>query len=218
MHGYLSCGRSFSYQLKFFARDFAVFAPDLKGFGHNAGMEYPYSLSDYAEEVKEYMSKNGIEKPHVIAHSFGARIAIKLAAENPDLFDALVLTGAAGLKPKRGLIKRVKAIEFAVLKRFVKREKLARFYSPDYLKLDDTMKQSFVKIVNETLDGSLPYIKNKTLVVFGEKDKETPSYMAKRLYKGIKNSRLLFIKDAGHFAFIDKPHTFDTEVREFLLG
>ena len=56
-------------------------------------MEYPYSLSDYAEEVREYMQKNGIVKPHVIAHSFGARIAIKLAAEDPGLFDSIVLTG-----------------------------------------------------------------------------------------------------------------------------
>lgn len=218
LHGYLSSGRSFSYQLKFFARDFETFAPDLKGFGSNAGMEYPFSLSDYAEEVREYMQKNGIVKPHVIAHSFGARIAIKLAAEDHELFDSIVLTGAAGLKPKRGVIKRIKALEFAVLKKFVKKERLARFYSPDYLKLDDVMKKSFVKIVNENLDGLLPGIKNRTFIVFGEKDKETPPYMAKRLYKGIKNSKLLFIKDAGHFAFIDKPHTFDMEVREFLLG
>jgi pimeloyl-ACP methyl ester carboxylesterase len=80
------------------------------------------------------------------------------------------------------------------------------------------MKNSFVKIVNEHLDYTLNGIKNKTLIVFGENDKETPLYMADRLYKGIKGSKKIIIKNAGHFSFIDKPLRFNTEVREFLLS
>ena len=77
-----------------------MYAPDLKGFGDNPDMPYPYCLYDYIAEVKEYIYKNGLTRPHVIAHSFGARIAIKAASIEPDLFSKLVLTGAAGLKPK----------------------------------------------------------------------------------------------------------------------
>lgn len=216
LHGYLASGRTFAYQQRFFDRDFLTFAPDLKGFGKNADMEYPYSLSDYVKDVKDYMRDNGIYKPHVIAHSFGARIVIKLAAEQPQAFDKLVITGAAGLKPRFSLKKAIKKAEFSVLRRFVKKEKLARFYSPDYLALNDVMKKSFIKIVGETLDGLLPLIKNRTLIVFGENDGETPLYMARRFKKHIENSRLSIIKDAGHFAFIDKPQTFNWEVAEFL--
>ena len=64
-----------------------MFAPDLKGFGENADMEYPYSLSDYVAEVEEYIKANKLIKPHVIAHSFGARVALKAAAKDKDLFD-----------------------------------------------------------------------------------------------------------------------------------
>ena len=70
--------------------------------------------------------------------------------------------------------------------------------------------------MGETLDGLLPLIKNRTLIVFGENDGETPLYMARRFKKHIENSRLSIIKDAGHFAFIDKPQTFNWEVAEFL--
>ena len=218
LHGYLSGGKSFYYQTRFFERDFNVFAPDLKGFGVNADMPYPYSLSDYVNEVKEYIYCRNLKKPSVIAHSFGARIAIKAASEDKELFDKLVLTGAAGLKPKLTLNKAVKKTLFNVLKRFIPREKLAKFYSKDYNALSPVMKESFKKIVNEYLDDRLKYILNPTLLIFGIKDKETPLYMAKRLRAGISDSRLSVIKDAGHFCFIDKPNKFNMEVKEFLLS
>ncbi len=181
-------------------------------------MEYPYSLDDYVLELNEYLDKNDIVYPHVVAHSFGARVAIKALYKNPRLFDKLVLTGAAGLKPKTSPKKLVKKAVFFALKRFVKREKLKGLYSKDYLMLDDIMKQSFTKIVGEHLDYALEILQNQTLIIFGENDKETPLYMAKRLNDGIENSQIIIIKDAGHFCFVDKPHKFNTEVREFLLS
>lgn len=195
-----------------------MYAPDLKGFGDNTGMEYPYSLDDYCREVSEYIKENGIYNCDVIAHSFGGRIAIKLASYDSDIFNKMVLTGCAGLKPKRTIKKTFRKIAFNVLKQFVDKEKLQGFYSGDYRALDKTMKESFIKIVNEHLNDRLTLIKNKTFIVFGKNDEQTPPYMAKILHEKIADSRLLFIAGAGHFAFIDKPHIFNTEVREFLLS
>ena len=58
---------------------------------------------------------------------------------------------------------------------------------------------------------------NLKIFINGIKDKETPPYMAKRLKAGIKNSKLVFMENAGHFCFIDAPAKFNSEVREFLL-
>ena len=218
MHGYLADKNSFAYQTGYFSRYFTVHAIDLKGFGQNQGMEYPYSLSDYANEVKDYISLNGLNRPHLIAHSFGVRIAVKLASETPDLFDKIVITGGAGLKPKRSIKYRLKRLAFKTVKFFNPSAKLERFYSADYLALNPVMRQSFIKIVNEHLDDRLKFIRNETLLVYGELDKETPLYMAKRFNRGIKNSKLITIKNAGHFPFIDCPYKFNTEVREFLLS
>ena len=201
----------------FFARDFNVFAPDLKGFGENAGMDFPYSLDDYIAEVKEYIYKNGLKKPHVIAHSFGGRIVIKAASYDSDLFERIVLTGAAGLKPKFNFKKFIKRKTFAVLKKFIPKEKLNAFYSKDYRLLSPVMKESFIKIVNEELDDRLRFIKNPTLIINGKKDKETPIDTAKRLNAGIRGSKLVILPDAGHFCFIDAPFKFNSEVKEFLL-
>ncbi len=217
LHGYLSSKNSFSYQIPFFEKDFNVHAIDLKGFGENVGMEHPYSLDDYIREVEEYIEKNGLRKPCVIAHSFGGRIAIKLSAKK-DIFDKIVLTGCAGLKPKRSFKYRLKRLTFKALRPFVKKKRLLRFYSKDYLSLSPVMRESFKKIVNEHLDCYLDKITAKTLIVFGNLDKETPIYMANKLNQGIKKSKLIIIEDAGHFCFIDKPFKFNMEVREFLLS
>ncbi len=195
-----------------------MFAPSFKGFGDNLNMEYPYSLDDYVKDLKEYFIKNNIVRPHVIAHSFGGRVILKALYAEPDLVDKLVLAGSAGLKPKKTLKKRIKKLLFNILKRFIKKQRLKAFYSKDYLQLSPVMKESFKLVVNENLDYTLSSIKNCTLVAFGEKDRETPLYMAKKFHQQIKGSRLLIIKDAGHFCFIDKPHKFNSEVREFLLS
>ena len=181
-------------------------------------MQYPYSLDDYIEEVKEYIYARGISRPHVIAHSFGGRIAIKAASFDEKLFDKIVLTGAAGLKPKPTLKKSAKRAVFNLLKKFIPRDKLSIFYSKDYNSLSPVMKESFKKIISENLDDRLKFINNSTLIIFGKNDKETPLYMAKRLNQGIKNSKLIVLDGAGHFCFIDKPNRFNLEVKEFLLS
>ncbi len=218
LHGYLSSKESFAFQTPYFSKFFNVLAFDLKGFGENAGMEYPYSLEDYCQEVKSELIKRNVKKPCVIAHSFGGRIAIKLASENKDFFDKIVLTGCAGMKPKFSFKRAAKKSVFKILKPFLGKEKLKRFYSSDYLSLSPVMQKSFVKIVNEYLDDRLQYIQSPTLVVVGTKDKDTPLYTAKRIAKGVKNGTLSVMKDAGHFAFIDKPYKFNMEVGEFLLS
>lgn len=204
-------------QLKFFKNYYDCYAVDLPGFGENKTMPYPYSLDDYILFVKNYIKINGIEKPDVIAHSFGARIALKAAATDKNLFGKLVIVGGAGLKPKRKPVYYVKKLKFSILKLFVDKSKLKKYYSKDYLSLGPVMRQSFVKIVNEYLDVQSKNVQNKTLLVYGKNDTETPLYMAKRYKKYIKNSVLLTMDGAGHFCFLEKPASFNYAVREFLL-
>ena len=181
-------------------------------------MEKPYSLDDYVNDFVQFIKKNKLNKPTVIAHSFGGRVALKTAYLYKNLLGKIVLTGSAGLKPKFSFKKFIKKWLNKLLKPFLSEKKRQAFYSKDYLMLDSVMKESFIKIVNEHLDYTLSSIENECLIINGTKDKETPIYMAKRLNKGLKNSKMILIKDAGHFSFIDNPAYFNREVREFLLS
>ena len=80
------------------------------------------------------------------------------------------------------------------------------------------MKQSFIKIVNEHLNGVLKKVKNRTLIISGSEDKETPPYFAKTFFKKIKNSELYFVNGGGHFCFLERSGEVNAVVNEFLFG
>lgn len=211
LHGYLSCKESFIYQIEYFKSFRRVIVPDMVGFNGTV-MPYPYSLEDYARDISALIAETG--KTDIIAHSFGARVLFKLLPN--ELADKIVLTGSAGIKPRFSLKKWVN------IRRYKLRKKLGlgveKFGSSDYKALPPVMQRSFVKIVNEKLEKKIAAVENKTLLIFGENDRETPLYMAKKQARLIKNSQLAIIKGAGHFAFIDKKNEFNILVKEFLYS
>jgi pimeloyl-ACP methyl ester carboxylesterase len=70
--------------------------------------------------------------------------------------------------------------------------------------------------VNEDLSKFAKFIKCKTLIVWGERDFETKLYMARKLKRLIKNSKLIIIKGAGHFSFLEKKDEFAIILDTFL--
>lgn len=220
LHGYLSNKECFARQIAHFSKYYKVVAPDLPGFGECAEPPFAYSLGDYAERVAELIDGLG-GKADVVAHSFGGRIAVKIAAERPNKIGRLVLVGAAGIKPKRKLSYYIKVGGYKLAKKISANfaERLAkRTASPDYLALSPLMRESFKKIIAEHLDGAARLVKAPTLLVYGENDSETPLYMAKKYNKYIEGSGLVVMKDAGHFCFAERPYAFNLIAGEFLLA
>ncbi len=219
LHGYGSSKESFYYQLEYFSQFFKVYCPDLPGF--KTPLNYPYSLEDYANSVLSFIKETGeCEKGNkfsVIAHSFGARIVLKIS---PYDFSKIVLTGAAGLKPKRSIGYYAKKWGYKSIKAIFGKDRAkkfsAKFNKSGIESMPENNRLSFIKIVNEHLDYKLKYITAPTLIVEGKNDKETPMYMAKRLNKGIKNSALVTL-NGGHFAFIDDYRSFNIIVKDFLI-
>ena len=188
---------------------------DIKGFGKSDELPYAYTVDDYVKDILSLIDALKLDKYHLIAHSFGGRLALKIANLDKRL-EKLVLTGSAGLRPKRKLNYYVKVLKYKIAKRFLSESKLQKYGSSEYKQLKGYLKASFVKIVNEHLDDYAKTINNKTLIVFGEKDTETPIYMAKKLNANIKNSTLYIMKNQGHFCFLENPHEFNVIVNEFL--
>ena len=88
--------------------------------------------------------------------------------------------------------------------------------SADYQQLSGVMRETFVKSVTEYLDHLLVVIDHDILLLWGENDTATPIDQGVRMEKGIKNSALVQIKNAGHYAFLDQPHQFQAIVNAYL--
>lgn len=214
LHGYLCSKEIFVKQITFFSRFFRVVAVDMTGFGEAGEMKYPYSVGDYACEIGNVIDELCVSECDVLAHSFGARVAIKLAAEDKRI-KRIIFTGAAGLKPRRGVKYLFKRASFLMLKKLVPKEKLKRFYSSDYLSLRGAARESFKLVISENLDETAKKLTNKTLILSGKNDKETPPYSQKKLNRYIENSELVFIR-GGHFCFTENPEAFNFRAFKFL--
>jgi pimeloyl-ACP methyl ester carboxylesterase len=118
LHGYLSSKEAFTKQIEYFSKFYRVTAFDFLGFGGSRYLTNAFSVADYAAWTKEVLGLLGVKKPHVIAHSFGSRVAVKMAAEYMGIFDKILLVGPAGVILKRGIPYHVKVKSYRLVKKF----------------------------------------------------------------------------------------------------
>jgi pimeloyl-ACP methyl ester carboxylesterase len=190
---------------------FCLTAVDLYGFGETPAPAHPVDLQYYADGVEEVMRHYHMEDVVVVAHSFGARVAMRLASKSTRIV-GLVLVGAAGMKPKRGL-------------KYYLRIARAKWYalwglpkpagSPDYEALTGAMRRTFVNIVHTYQEKEAAHINCPVLLVWGTEDRETPLYMLKRLQKLLPESRTVLMEGRGHFCFAERADYFDQLVKQF---
>ncbi len=184
--------------------DKPVIAFDFPGFGRSDLPPRAFSVYDYSRVTMGLFVALGLEKPDVIAHSFGGRVAIILASENA--VNRVLLTDAAGAKPSFSIVCAFRIAAYKLRRRLgLKTENCG---SNDYRNLDGVMRETFVKVVNEHLDKLFPLVTRPTLLVWGERDRDTPLYMAKRMNRKIVDSALVVMKNCGHFAFLDDTAAF----------
>lgn len=222
LHGWRSEGKVWTEIVqKLTNKQQAVFCLDLPGFGGSALPKNAFSVSDYAETVAGFIKKMELKKVILIGHSFGGRIAIKLAASQPPYLKKLILVDSAGIREsaglnqKKALAKLLKPLFKPKFMAGVRRSIYKVMGAEDFLARPE-LKETFLKVVNEDLTLDLDKISLPTLIVWGQDDAETPLSQAKVLKEKILNSKLVTIDNAGHFSFIDKPERFASELNRFI--
>ena len=187
---------------------------DFPPFGMSEEMTEVWNLEDYALMLKALVDFLEIKKMKIIAHSFGGRVAILFSSLYNNKVDRLILIDSAGIKPKKNLIVAFKIFKFKFLKKIGFKQKNKG--SQDYRNLSDKMKKTFINIINRHLENECVKITCPTLIIFGENDKATPVYMAKKLNALIKDSALIIFKNAGHFAYLDNFYEFIEISKHFM--
>lgn len=229
LHGWnLSAAKFKPLQDELARRGFQVLCPDLPGFGKEKKPDKPLFLSDYISFVERKLNSERIEKVILVGHSFGGRIGIKLAVQNPKLFHALILTGTPGINPVPGL----KILFFLFLAKTgnaifslpilsVLKDKLRHLLyktarATDFYNTDKKMKETFKNIIRENLKPFLSQINLPTLLLWGERDKIVPLDVAYKMNDLIKNSKLVVIPNARHGVVWTNPKEFTQETEKFL--
>ena len=214
LHGWGGNASAFLFvaeRLKSFCRSIVV---DFNGFGDTPEPDRPYSVGDYAGEVLSVLEKEGVKKAIIVGHSFGGRVALEIAGKFPDAVNGLVLVDSAGLKPRRKPSYYIKILLHKFLKKLGFRGLQG---SRDYRVLSFIMKETFKKVVSYDQTYLLEHINTPTLILWGKNDKETPLYMANKLEKKIKDSKLILL-EGGHYAYVEDLANFVKILSAFVKG
>jgi len=198
LHGWGRSGNDFTGVLA----GLDAVAIHLPGFGPTEAPDAVWGTDDYARLVAEAIEPLG--PVVVVGHSFGGRIAVRLASARPELVSGLVLTGAPLVrlapvsKPKLSYriakaLNRIGLIPDSVLE--ARRKKAG---SADYNAAQGIMRDIMVKTVNENYDDDLAGITAPTWMVWGENDTAAPTAAGKVASERIRGAHWTVVPGEAH--------------------
>lgn len=216
LHGYGSKKESFYYQTKFLSQFYRVTAPDFPCFGASEPAEEAWGVSEYAAWLENFIAAARLNRPHIIAHSFGARVAIKFLSTRGALADKLIITGGAGLVKPRSPAYMRKVRAYRRVKKLFPKFAEKHYGSKEYKSLSPLMRESYKKIVNEDLRECAAKIKNPALFVYGKSDTVTPPEEEGAIFNSFITGSRLELIEGGHFCFSENPEIFNHKILTFL--
>jgi len=224
LHGWKQDVSTFHNVTEELKKHFTLWLIDLPGFGRSEAPKNAYTIGDYADIISEFIKQNKINKPHLLGHSVGGNISIKLTSANGHLIDKLVLESSSGIRPNRGIWKILiyplaKAFRYLVPNVFHLKDRIRRLLywklEADYINAGG-LKNTLTNILNEDLISLLPKIKNETLLLWGANDQQVKVKYSRIMYRKIPNSRLEILDYVAHFPHLENPNKFMYFVKDFL--
>lgn len=84
----------FANQVDYFSELFRVIAVDTRGHGRTPRGDAPFTIRQFADDLKDFMDVHEIEKAHILGFSDGGNIAMCFALKYPERVEKLILDGA----------------------------------------------------------------------------------------------------------------------------
>jgi len=224
LHGWGASTDSWTGIQERLSKNFQVILLDFPGFGKSDFPPKAWGVQDYCEFILDFTEKMELEKFHLLGHSFGGRVCIKLAAQFPEKIKKLILVDSAGIESEKGMSIKVRTRLASLMGIFkaVPGFKIGRkFYykfmirNTDYFKAMGIMKEVFKKVIAEDLTSWLGKISVPTLIIWGKRDKSTPIKHGYLMEEKIRNSELK-IFDTGHSPHLLEPELLLKEILDFL--
>ena len=223
--GWGNTRQTFYNIINHFKDNYSIYIFDYPGFGNSPIPKKTLTIYNYADTIKNFIEKNNINNPIIIAHSFGGRITTLLSGYYKVKINKLILIDIASIKPKKTIKQKLKEKTYKLLKIIIKllpnNKKLLQrlinlFGSTDYKNLPKSMQQTFINIVNEDLTKYLNNIETESLIIWGEEDIDTPLKDAHKINKSIKESALIIYPKANHYSYLQYPILTNNIINEFI--
>ena len=232
IHGFLGSSKMWGPQIDFFKKNFRVITPDLPGFGKSTHIKSHDSILSLANLILDCLKDKQINKFYLLGHSMGGMIVQEMAKIYGDKISKLICysTGPIGEMPDRFETMdesrdNLKKIGLESTARNIAKTWFILSEKAKYFDLCiQAGKETSVDAVDNALiamkeyngTNNLKFIKNETLIIWGEKDKSYNYKQIQTLKENISNSSLVIFKECAHNIHLEKIEEFNKTVQNFL--
>ena len=243
VHGWLTSSRLWEQLAGRLAQRFTVYTLDLSGFGESDKPAAGYGVRNGSRLLYAFCAHFGLTRANVIGHDLGGAMAVKLAADHPDVVGRLVIVSTPADEDQIDVptllwlatLPVVGPLFYALGRavRPVRRLWMRPFVAdPDDLteEVVDDAGRSTPAAVAKTLSigrreisrGRLArqarIIKIPLLVVAGEQDQIVDPQSVGVWAGGVDRAEIALIDECGHLPMIERTAEFNAQILAFLTG
>lgn len=206
LHGNGESCDYFKHQIPFFAQSHRAIAIDTRGHGQSPRGNKPFTISQFADDLNDFMDEKGIAKSILLGFSDGGNIAFTFALKHPEKVEKMIVDGAnlfpSGVKPRYQW-----PIEIGY--------RIARLFARKSAKAKQNAEMLGLMVNEPHINPTdLARLTMPILVVAGTRDMIKESH-TKLIHNNLPNAELAILK-GDHFVANKNPEAFNRAVERFL--
>jgi pimeloyl-ACP methyl ester carboxylesterase len=200
------------------AQHHRVIAFEVPGFGASAVNDRSGSIEELAATMRKAVAGLGLPSITLLGNSFGGRLALWMAVQDPEQLVSLVLVAPAAILPERPAGQAGPPTDPAAL--YAHPERIPAWWPPVdpavIAKQRDLVRRLSGSPRNPELEARMAELQVPTLVLFGTSDRVIPSAMGRHYRSLLPKCQLVLVYDAGHVVDVDRPEAFAAVVEDFV--
>jgi pimeloyl-ACP methyl ester carboxylesterase len=227
-----------------FSQALEVVVYDRRGHGQSTPRPRPHPVRDDAEDLAALLESINIFPAHVVAHSYGGAVALRLAIDRPEMVRSLAIheppfLGLLASDPASATEGEALIAEARELQRLVRigqpelaAQKFMDVFSPQpgtWKRLPLAVQRSFLQgadVWAEEFDDPEAFLPDRaacrelmipTLLTDGSESPPFVHRITRDLGELLRNSQVLEIPDVGHVPHLVRPHQYVGLLASFLL-
>lgn len=194
--------------------DFAVYAPDLPGFGRSGRPRRTLDVPQLGDALAAWIEAFGLERAALLGNSFGCQIIVECMARHPERVTRAVLQGPTTPPEERSWL-----WQFIRWRQNHNRRPMQAVAWRDYRACGfGRVLRTFQYSIRHRPEECLPAIRAPVLVVRGADDPICRPEWAEQIVRRLPQGRLVVIPGVQHTLVWDEPRKLAETCRPFLAG